>query len=233
MIIGNGMLAKGFTALYQDDDNVVIFASGVSDSQTTSVESYQREESLLKEILHSLDNKLLVYFSTCSIDEPNAETMYTKHKLKLEQLIADKAQSYYIFRLSQVAGKSNKHGFFIHYLMYHISKGIEFNVWKNTNRNVIDIEDVVKIVSYMIDKSYMMNSVINIASPYNLKVLEYVKEIESRLDIEANYILVDKGSPFEIEIDIVHSLVDSIGVDFLTQKKYLSNLIEKYYKDIQ
>ena len=64
MVIGNGLLAKSFSK-YKDDDQVIIFASGVSNSKEVNPEAFMREMDLLRSITNK--DALLVYFSTCSV----------------------------------------------------------------------------------------------------------------------------------------------------------------------
>ena len=52
MIIGQGMLAKRFEKY--DNDNIVIFASGVSNSRETSKIMFEKERKLLIEIQWNL-----------------------------------------------------------------------------------------------------------------------------------------------------------------------------------
>ncbi|MEJ2498930.1 MAG: hypothetical protein P8Y46_06430 [Sulfurovaceae bacterium] len=46
MIIGNGMLAHEFSD-YKDDNDIIIFASGVSNSGETRESEFEREKELL------------------------------------------------------------------------------------------------------------------------------------------------------------------------------------------
>ena len=66
MIIGNGLIANVFGD-YKENDNYVIFASGVSDSTNMDESAFKREEQLLNEITTLYKEKIIIYFSTCSI----------------------------------------------------------------------------------------------------------------------------------------------------------------------
>ena len=61
MVIGNGLIASAFER-YKNNDDIIIFASGVSNSQETSELAFNREINLMKRYLN-LDKKL-IYFST-------------------------------------------------------------------------------------------------------------------------------------------------------------------------
>lgn len=101
MIIGNGLLGKGLTSI--DSSNIVFFASGVSNSGEKRREAFDREAILLRNTIRSYPSKILVYFSTCSVYECSL-SMYSLHKLKMEQFIQKNCEKSFIFRLPQVVG---------------------------------------------------------------------------------------------------------------------------------
>lgn len=79
MIIGNGDVAK----VLPDRDDLIFFASGVSNSKETRTSEFTREKDLLFE---QVDKNLpIVYFSSLSIFY--ADTPYTRHKRKMEQYV--------------------------------------------------------------------------------------------------------------------------------------------------
>ena len=108
MIIGNGLLAKGFSK-YAENNSIIIFASGVSNSSSTDKSDFLREEVLLKKYLKIKKDKLFVYFGTCSVYEENPiNPLYIEHKIRMEKLVKVEYPNYLIFRLSQVLGQNNK-----------------------------------------------------------------------------------------------------------------------------
>ena len=105
MIIGSGLLAQTFSQ-YAGSDKVLVFASGVSNSSASAVSAFEREISLLKS---HIDTKMkLVYFSTVSVYDPDlSSSPYILHKRKIEQLITQECDSYIIFRLPILLGRTN------------------------------------------------------------------------------------------------------------------------------
>jgi hypothetical protein len=63
MIVGNGLIAREFKNF--EHEEVVYFASGVSNSINPSQSDFNREQKLLIESLKT--RKPLVYFSTTSV----------------------------------------------------------------------------------------------------------------------------------------------------------------------
>ncbi|MBP6455165.1 MAG: hypothetical protein KA275_00440, partial [Chitinophagaceae bacterium] len=70
MLVGNGLIAKKFLN-YLKDDNFLIFASGVSNSKNANTDEYIKEINLLEKSIQINKEKILVYFSTCSINDPS------------------------------------------------------------------------------------------------------------------------------------------------------------------
>ena len=63
MIVGNGLIANLFKN--EDRENVVFFASGVSNSLETEKSAFLREENLLRKHLTENPEEIFIYFSTC------------------------------------------------------------------------------------------------------------------------------------------------------------------------
>jgi len=226
MIIGSGLLANAFYE-YKDIDNILIFASGVSNSKEILEEEFLREEQLLNLYLEKYgDSKHFVYFSTCSIFDTYFErSAYTKHKLNMEKIITKKAFSYNIFRLSQVLGKNNKKqliGF-----LFDVIKNEKYFDLYNIERNIIDIDDILYFTKKIINLRKSENSIINIANPINIKVFDLVKLIEKITNKKAKYNLIEKKGSFVIDNNYIKSFEDT---NQIFKENYLENRIKKYYE---
>lgn len=227
MVIGNGMVAQRFRD-YTTGNRFVIFASGVSNSKTNDTAAYLREKELLQQTIDQYPNATLVYFSTCSVYDPDAQqTRYVQHKLQMEQLIRDNQASYYLFRVPNLAGRSDNPNTVLNFFVYHIQHKINFDLWVNSTRNLIDIDDMYTIADSILQQGIYPNQAINIANPVNYPVSEIVSAIEQHLGIMANAIPIQKGSHFGIDISLISHLVKDWTSRFTTD--YLSNLLRKYY----
>ena len=90
MIIGNGNIAS----VLKDRDDLIFFASGVSDSSCLDENKYKREFDLLK----TIDvNQHIVYFSNLGIYYK--KDRYTKHKIDIENYIRSNFKYYTIVRI--------------------------------------------------------------------------------------------------------------------------------------
>ena len=90
MIVGNGSIARVLT----DRDDLVFFASGVSNSSCIDEKEYEREFDLLKTI--PIDQHI-VYFSNLGIYYK--KDRYTQHKINVEEYIRNNYKTYTIVRI--------------------------------------------------------------------------------------------------------------------------------------
>lgn len=111
MIIGNGDIASVLKEV--DRDDLVFFASGVSNSKETRQSEFQRELDLLKE---QNRGQRLVYFSSLSIFY--SDTDYAKHKRFMESAVKALFYDHVIIRLGNIAFGDNPHTL-INYLRKH------------------------------------------------------------------------------------------------------------------
>lgn len=227
MVIGNGLISKAFHK-YNGDNNIIIFASGVSNSKETRPQIFNREKLLLLNTISSHDHMKLVYFSTCSIyDSEKKDSKYVKHKLEMESLIKERCKQYHIFRLSQVVGRSNSPTL-INYLFDSISNKKCMNISLNTSRNLISIYDVYLIADEIIKKRLYLNQAINIASGFDTSVIKIIEYIEKILDTKAIYNLQNNGTTFKIDINKIKQLRSASEI---CRDGYIKDILIKYKKE--
>ena len=227
MIIGNGLLAKAFSAEFAPDTGAIVFASGVSNSRETRPEAFERERTLLEQALGQ--EKRLMYFSTCSIQDPDlAGSQYVKHKLAMEQLIADTARRMAIFRLPQVVGHTPNPHTLTNYLHRTFEQGDVFHVWTRARRNLIDVDDVAAIAGQMLRNGAAEGRVSNIACPYSVPVIELVRVFENVMGQRANYDLVEAGGSYAIDVTEAMQAAKEAGI--VIDAGYIDKLIRKYYE---
>lgn len=227
MVIGNGLVARRFE-LYNSEDNFLVFASGVSNSKTKNPEAYSREMKLVKDSVQKYNTKFFIYFSTCSIYDPREkESAYVQHKLQIEDFIQTHAKQYNIFRISNLAGISSNPNTVLNFFFNHINNGINFDLWTNACRNIIDAEHAYLIIDHILKNNLFPNQVINIANPVIYPVKKIIEAIETFLNIRSNYIEIDKGICFEIDISPIHHIIQKLGIRF--DPGYLRDLLNKYY----
>lgn len=227
MVIGNGMIAKSFDS-YINEDDYLIFASGVSDSTTTSIDLFEKEKTLLNETLDRSQDKIFVYFSTCSIyDEKMRNNAYVCHKIEMENLIKTRHNNFHIFRVSNPIGKTKNQKTFLNYFIHQIKNGSTIELWENSYRNILDIDDMFVICNYILKKGIHRNEVINIANPENYSIVFIINTIENHLKIKGNYIKLNKGSKPKINTDITKDIISVLGINI--DNNYLETILKKYF----
>lgn len=227
MIVGNGLIASLFTEC--DQENIIFFASGVSNSLETRKEEFLREENLIKKTITENPNKVFIYFSTCSIyDSSKAESQYVLHKLKMEQIIIQLCPQYLILRLSNAVGNGGNPNLLMNYLVRSVKNNEIINVHTKATRNLIDVEDIKNITNQLIDKQYF-NKIINIAYPENYTIIEILEIMEKFYQTKLYLNLVKSGSGYGID---THDVESYFIQHALTNKEtYLHKILEKYYSN--
>ncbi len=227
MIIGNGLIASLFTEC--DQENIIFFASGVSNSLETKKEEFLREENLIKKTIAENPNKVFIYFSTCSIyDSSKAESQYVLHKLKMEQIIIQICPQYLILRLSNAVGNGGNPNLLMNYLVRSVKNNEIINVHTKATRNLIDVEDIKNITNQLIDKQYF-NKIINIAYPENYTIIEILEIMEKFYQTKLYLNLVKSGSGYGIDTHDVESYF--IQPALTNKETYLHKILEKYYSN--
>jgi nucleoside-diphosphate-sugar epimerase len=228
-IIGNGMIASEIKKSWQNPANYVIFASGVSDSLCTDSSQFAREKNLLSQIIEQLnDDRILVYFSTCSVFDASKIkiSQYIQHKLAMESLVK-KCESYQIFRLPQIIGISNSKKTLVSYFYEAITNTRKLIIQRNAIRNLLDVTDVVSLTSAICDSKKFINSTLNIASTRYDSVIRIVEILEKLIGQKALTKYIDGGSAYFIDTKIVEEFNKNLGIVFDAQ--YLPRVIQKYY----
>jgi len=227
MIIGKGMVAKGFNS-YEKNNEVLIFASGVSNSANTDPVEFEKEHDLLLDTILQNPGKKFIYFSTCSVyDVSLRNAPYVLHKLRMESLIETQHPDYLIFRVSNIAGKTNNPHTVLNYFYNHITEGSHFDLWENAKRNIISIEDLYKICDCIIQEDAFKNEIINVANPVTYTVQYIVSELEKFTGRKANYSKCQKGGGPIINLSKAESYI--AGQDIHFNDTYLQKVLQIYF----
>ncbi|WP_392437002.1 NAD-dependent epimerase/dehydratase family protein [Cruoricaptor ignavus] len=223
MIIGNGLIANAIQNI--DRDDVIFLAAGVSNSLETNPLQFERERKLIEKQI--IENKKLVYFSTCSVlDSSKKESLYVKHKLEMEDLIRSQSDNFLILRVSNAVGNGGNPHLLLNFLHRSILNNEAIEIHTNATRNLIDVEDLANITELILQNP-QGNSTINIAYLKSFPIGEIVSTFERVLDKSAKKIYTEKGDSYDIEIPQIADYYFDKGKE--NHQLYLTNLITKYY----
>ena len=225
MLIGRGLIASTFKH-YSDNSEVIVFASGVSNSGESNVAEYEREFKLLQQYVSSYSK--LIYFSTCSVlDDSLKESSYIRHKLSIEKYISENFSSFIIFRLPIVVGNNTNPFTLTNFLFNKIKNNEKFTLYDRAHRYLMDIDDLGYLLSNIIDIGKFDNKILDICFNNRISVLEIVAIFEKIMNKKALYIIKESGSSYTPNnIEFMNYLKE---VNFQIQPTYNNNVIAKYY----
>lgn len=221
MIIGNGLIATSLKNI--DSDNMLFFASGVSNSLETRSSEFEREFTLLKNALENNRNSKLIYFSTLSInDQSKQNSHYVLHKKEIENYIQENSDNYLILRIGNIVGRGGNPNTLFNYLKTQISNNNKFALHTKARRLLIDIDDIAQFLN--INCSQIKNETINFAYPYYYDLSEIITAIQVKMDKKATYDEVNEGDFYKVTFD------ENINAFFskTSAEDYIKILTEKY-----
>lgn len=226
MIVGKGLLAHAFEPHFGTDSNVVVFASGVSNSLETHASEFSRERSLLQQLLAD-KAKRFIYFGSCGVTEAESElTPYMRHKKSMESLVLSSPGGL-VLRLPQVVGVTENTHTLTNFLRDRILADEHFTVWAHAERNLVDIDDIVAIGATLATELDETPSIASIAAKRSMLMPEIVKIFERALGKSANYSIMEKGAPLEIDTTTIADVSFRLGIDL--GDGYIERVIRKYY----
>lgn len=161
-IVGHGDIAS----VLPEQDRLLFFASGVSNSQETRESEYQREVDLLRQ---QDRRRHLVYFSSLAVFY--GDSRYVEHKKLMESLVKKRFEGHTIVRVGNIAWGTNPHTL-INYLKHKIRTGQPYEV-QDAYRYVVRKEEFLHWIDLIPDWSCEIN-----IPGQKLKVADIVKRIQ-------------------------------------------------------
>lgn len=226
MVIGNGLIANAFKK-YKKSKDVIIFASGVSNSKEVDTSEFEREKKKLK----SYKGKgRLVYFSTCSLsDESLYNSPYVLHKRGMENYILENFDDNIIFRLPIIVGNSKNPNTFFNYFKDRISKGLDLTIDKDATRYILDADDLHEMLSDLIDNG-PSSKIINVSLNNKTLVSDLIDIMEEILDNSVKRKYKEGGSSYDIDNRFFIDFLSMSGASgkFLNSDNYNYELLKKY-----
>lgn len=228
MVVGTGLLATIFEA-YKTSNEVLVFASGVSNSKETNLLAFERELKLLKATISKYPTLKIVYFSTVSITDSSVnKSAYVQHKLAIEEYIKKNAVHYLILRVSNVVGAKGNPNTIMNFLVSAVREQRPVTIWTKAERNMIDVADVYLIAHSLLERQ-ATNTTVNVAVRTSIPVKQMLAVIEAYYNTSAQVTYVEKGNPLPIKVSQIESELKQIEVNSGIGKDYMCNLLKKYY----
>lgn len=160
MIIGNGDIAS----VLPDREDLIFFASGVSNSQEDRESEYQREMDLLMQ----QDKKIhIVYFSSLGVLD--GDSRYYTHKRQMEAAVKRCFDSYTIIRIGNITWGKNPHTL-INAMRNIVEKGEKLEI-RDVYRYLVDKDEFLYWINLIPDWSCELS-----IPGKRMKVKDVVKE---------------------------------------------------------
>jgi len=221
MIIGNGIIANAVRPY--DREDIVFFASGVSNSLETRTSEFERELSLLRTVHEENKEKKIIYFSTLSIhDQSKQNSPYVQHKKTAENYLKENSGNFLILRVGNVVGKGGNPNTLFNFLKKQIADRHEFAMHLKARRLLLDIDDISGFLGRHCPDVH--NKIINLAFPYYYDLKEIVNAIEKQIGQKASYLETNEGDFYQVDFD------KNISTFFtgVSPEDYLETLTRKY-----
>jgi nucleoside-diphosphate-sugar epimerase len=224
MIIGKGLIGSGFRNSVFDYSDFIIFASGVSNSNENIDAEYIREKDLINKTIKDNKNLKFIYFS--SILAGIVNNKYYNQKLENEKLIKINCSNYIIFRVPQIIGNLGNSNNLINHFKDCITNKKEIIIYKNTQRSLIDIEDLVDVVNYCKDK--VNCQILNFSYVKKIEVLDLCNFIGDILKQKPIVKCINSSS--NTNWDTCNSRLINEAIVNIDSLNYNYNVIKKYLK---
>jgi len=237
MVIGNGEMAQVFSD-YKENNEIVFFLSGVSNSRCNDDREYEREFKLLIETHKRLNNKTFVYFSTTSVLDPSLKlTKYIQHKQKIETWISYNIEKFYIFRIPTLCYKSKNNNLLLNFIFNQLSNNEKVTINKNSYRYILSIEDMRKIIDAILISSlpFTIYNIVNTEKPISLpELINLFMEMYSFNKELITY--TNEGQYYEVEINYdinqifkIHHIPFFYKDEYKNYVDYIKNCIKNNY----
>ena len=150
-------------------------------------------------------------------DKKKPESLYGKLKLDSENHLKKNYKKYCILRLFNIYGKNQPENFFIPDINKKIKlqKTIKLN---QSIRDFIHVNDVVKIINFIIKKN--ISDTINIGSGYGRQLSSIVKMISSQNKIKPIINITSKNDKLIANISKLRSIGYKYKIDKINEKNF-------------
>ena len=221
-IIGSGFIATKFKKYLRfiKKNKVIVYAAGISNSLEIDKKNLEREILKFKDFTQK-NKKKLIYISTYSVnDNSRNNKLYVKNKIKIEKIIKRDNDEYIIIRLPEIIGKTKNLNTLTNFFYNNIINNKPFKVFKNSRRNLLDIDDAIKNCLKIIRKNKNNNRIINLLNIKFNTPLQIVINLEK---------ILQKKGIYKFNNNKINKWSLKNNYFFHSKKNYLIKTLKKYY----
>jgi len=221
-IIGSGFIATKFKKYLKfiKKNKVIIYAAGISNSLEINKKNLEREILKFKNFTKKNKRKL-IYISTYSVnDYSRNKKLYVKNKIKIEKIIEEDSDEYLVIRLPEIIGKTKNLHTLSNFFYNNIINNKPFKVFKNSRRNLLDIDDAIKNCIKIIRKNKNKNKIINLLNKKFNTPMQIVTNLEK---------ILRKKAIYKFSNNKINKWSLKNNYFFHSKKNYLIKTLKKYY----
>jgi nucleoside-diphosphate-sugar epimerase len=221
-IIGSGFIATKFKKYrkFIKKNKVIIYAAGISNSLEINKKNLEREILKFKDFTKKNKRKL-IYISTYSVnDYSRNKKLYVKNKIKIEKIIKKDSDEYLVIRLPEIIGKTKNLHTLSNFFYNNIINNKPFKVFKNSRRNLLDIDDAIKNCIKIIRKNKNKNKIINLLNKKFNTPMQIVTNLEK---------ILRKKAIYKFSNNKINKWSLKNNYFFHSKKNYLIKTLKKYY----
>ncbi len=230
-IIGRGFIAKNLVKIkrFIIKSGYIVYAAGISNSQIKSKNQLHREINVFRKFLKNYSSQKIIYISTADVtNNLKNKSKYVQNKITIEKLIKKNFNNYLIIRIPQIIGKSNNKKTLINFFYNMIKYNKKIKLFEGVFRNILDIDDMVKMIRVIILNKKIKKKVITLSNKYSLKPIQIIQFLEIKLGKKANYqLLKTKKQKWKLGFNQNLKYFKDAKIKF--NRNYLTRAINKYY----
>ena len=233
MIVGNGYIAR-LMKEFETSSTILIFASGVSNSNCIDEKEYEREIKLFRQVIQNHPSHKIVYFSTVSVGDPSLQKKrYIQHKLYMERLISTHHPNHLIFRLPNILSNNQNPHLFLPFILKKIINDEVFELHINSYRYWIEEQDAFRIMKSILTSNREVGTypIINSYEPISTK--DFLEILMKILDKPIKYSSIKEGSYYTAPIERTLPFILRASVPYFLDTSEYMNYIEKSIKKLK
>ena len=230
-IIGKGFIAKNLSKISKEiiQSKIIIYAAGISNSNTESKKDLVREINSFNKFSKINKRKKILFISTADVtNNLKNRSKYVKNKIKIEKSIKKNFKNFIIVRIPQIIGKSKNKNTLINFFYNKIKSKKTIKLLLNVDRNLLDIDDIIKMIKVIIMNNKINKKVITLSNKYFIQPIDIIKIFEKTLKIKAKYnFKKTKKQNWNLHFKKNIKYFSNAKIKF--DKYYFSKTIKKYY----
>ncbi len=230
-IIGKGFIAKNLSKISKEiiQSKIIIYAAGISNSNTESKKDLIREINSFNKFSKINKRKKMLFISTADVtNNLKNRSKYVKNKIKIEKSIKKNFKNFIIVRIPQIIGKSKNKNTLINFFYNKIKSRKTIKLLLNVDRNLLDIDDIIKMIKVIIMNNKINKKVITLSNKYFIQPIDIIKIFEKTLKIKAKYnFKKTKKQNWNLHFKKNIKYFSNAKIKF--DKYYFSKTIKKYY----